>query len=70
MTKYSKYINTSDELNIILKNNKLSKEEKIKKMFIVFRNKFPDESREDIFDWCQKYYQYKIGKIHPDKFNF
>ncbi len=31
MTKYSKYINTSDELNIILKNNKLTKDEKIKK---------------------------------------
>ncbi len=39
-------------------------------MFIVFRNKFPDESREDIFDWCQKYYEYKLGKINPDKYNF
>ncbi len=65
-----KYIETSDELNKILKNNKLTKDEKIKNMFKVFRNNFPDESREKIFDWCQKYYQYKIGKINPDKFNF
>ncbi len=65
-----KYVESADELNKILKNNKLSKEEKIKKMFIVFRKNFPNESREDIFDWCLRYYLYKIGKINPDKFNF
>ncbi len=64
-----KYNETSSELNIILKNNKLKKIDKIKQMFIVFRTKFPNESREEIFDWCQKYYEYKIGKINPDKFN-
>jgi hypothetical protein len=66
----AKYKETNNEINKILKNNKLTKEEKIKKMFIIFRKYNPDESKEEIFEWCQKYYQYKIGKIHPDKFYF
>ncbi len=64
-----KYSETSLLLNKILKNNKLKKDEKIKQMFFVFREEYPNESREEIFDWCQKYYKYKIGKINPDKFN-
>ncbi len=66
----TKYNETSNLLNKILKNNKLTKNEKIKKMFMIFREEFPNESREEIFEWCQKYYQYKVGKINPDKFHF
>ncbi len=56
------------EINQILKNANLTKKEKIEKMFFLFRKDFPKESREDIFEICLKYYEYKLGKKNPDKF--
>jgi hypothetical protein len=55
-------------INFILKDKSLTKKEKIEKMFFMLRKDFPKESREDIFEICLKYYEYKLGKKNPDKF--
>ncbi len=62
------YDKTSNSLNSILKNKNLTKKEKIRKMFHIYRNSFPDYTQEEVLQVCLKYYDYKLGKINPDKF--
>ncbi len=57
-------------INKILKDNKLTKREKIKKMFYIIRDELPEDSNEEIFELCVKYYNYKKGKCNPDKIRF
>jgi hypothetical protein len=64
------YDKTSNSMNKILKDKSLTKKEKIRKMFFIFRNSFPDDTQEEVLQACLKYYDYKLGKTNPDKFYF
>ena len=68
MPKSGRLDDSSLEINNILRNKKLSKKEKIKKMFYIFRRDFPEDTQEESFQLCMRYYDYKMGKANPNKF--
>lgn len=65
-----KNLDIAKNANRILRNKELTKKEKIKQLFYHFRTKFPNDSQEELFQLSLDYYEYKLGKINPDKFHF
>jgi hypothetical protein len=65
-----KNLPVAKDANRILRDRSLTKKEKIKKLFYHFREKFPNDSQEELFQLALDYYEYKLGKINPDKFHF
>jgi hypothetical protein len=48
--------------NIIIRNNLLSKKEKIKQLFYHFRLYFPNDTQDELFQLSLDYYEYKMDK--------
>ncbi len=68
MTRKKNIDRTNKNLNRILMRKDLTKNEKIAEMFHIFRELSPDETQEKIYEWCKKYYNFKLGNINPDKY--